>query len=286
MGAITESLVSFITQARFSDLTDDVVHETKRVLLDSVGCAIGGLTIEMGKIAVRLARRLGGPRESTIIGTGDKVSCVNAAFANGELINALDYDAGAVGHDSPIVIAASLAPVESVKVPGQDLLLAIALGHEISTRLMLAEGGSLLVCSTLEDNKVAKVAFREDVGYACTTIAAAVSAGKILNLTREKMANALGIAAYICPPNALRKYLEVSPVRMTKYHVFGWGAQAGVTSALLADMGFTGDTEVFDGDHCFWKFTGHPYWDTEQLLQDLGEKWLHKISYKQYPIGF
>jgi 2-methylcitrate dehydratase PrpD len=33
------------------------------------------------------------PRLTLDIGLGEKVSCGSAAFANGELINALDYDA-------------------------------------------------------------------------------------------------------------------------------------------------------------------------------------------------
>ena len=145
MRAIAERLADFVTKARFSDMPEDVVHETKRVLLDSIGCAIGGHSMDIGRISVELARRLGGPPESTIIGTGDRVSCVNAAFANGELINALDYDAGSAGHDTPVVIAASLAPVEGVQASGRDLLLAIAIGHEIATRLLLAKGGLLSV---------------------------------------------------------------------------------------------------------------------------------------------
>lgn len=269
MGKICEKLVEFTSKTQFSDLPHDVVHETKRVLLDSIGCAVGALLTDAGKSAVELARRLGGPRESTIIGTSDRVSCANAAFANGELINALDYDAGAVGHDTPYVIGASLGAIESAQASGKDLLLAIALGHEISTRLIRAEGG-----------------YREAGGWASATIAAAASSSKVLNLNQEQMANAIGIAGYVCPPNALRKHLDTSPVRMTKYHVSGWGAHGGVISALLAEMGFTGDTDLFEGEECFWKFTGHKQWNAESVLEGLGTKWIHKISYKQYPVGF
>ena len=107
MGKAMERLKSFMTEIQFDDLDEDVVHEMKRVLLDSIGCAIAGLTTEQGKIAVKLAKELGGPKESTIIGTSDKVSSVNAAFANGKLINALEFDSlSAGGHDAPCIIAA------------------------------------------------------------------------------------------------------------------------------------------------------------------------------------
>lgn len=80
-------------------------------------------------------------------------------------------------------------------------------------------------------------------------LAAATGAGKILNLDQDKIANAIGIAGCICPPNIARKCMETSPVRMTKYGPAGWSAQAGVTSALLAGMGYTGDTDLFEGEY-------------------------------------
>lgn len=280
VAGMTRKLADFVAGARFSALPGDIVHESKRILLDSVGCAIGGLSTEMGSIAVKLARRLGGKEESTIIGTGARVSCTNAAFANGELINALDFDAGSVGHDTPVVIAGSLALSENAKASGKDLLLAIAVGHEIATRLGSAEGGLLTI------TKEGVVTFAEVCGYASTSIAAAASASKIMNHDAEKMANALGLAAYLCAPNVAREFLDLTPAKMAKYGILGWYAQAGVTASLLAGMEFTGDTEVLDGENGFWKYTGRPDSKVELVLPGLGEKWVHRISYKQYPANF
>ncbi len=92
MGDLMELLVSFVTKTKFADLPEYIVHETKRALLDCIGCGIGGLRMSRGKICTKIAKKLGGTPESTILGTAGKVSCTNAAFANGELINALDYD--------------------------------------------------------------------------------------------------------------------------------------------------------------------------------------------------
>lgn len=284
MGEIVEKLADFTVKTHFKDLPKDVAHETKRVLLDSIGCAVAGHSVKSAKIAVDLAKRLGGPPESTIIGTRDKVSCANATFANGQLINALDYDADSAAHDVPIVMAASLAMSESVQASGKDLITAISIGHEISTRLTRATGSLLTLHQ--EGPEDVRIDFAEAFGYASATFAAAASAGKLLNLNHEKMANAIGIAGYVCPPNVAIKFLDVSPVRMTKYHVCGWGSQAGVMAALLAERGFTGDTEVFDGQHCFWKYTGFKEWNAELVLEDIEKKWLHKINYKQYPTGF
>ncbi len=122
--AATQQLVSFSLETNFNDLPGAVVHEVKCILLDSIGCGLAGLSVDKGKISVALARRLGGLPESTIIGIGDQVSCTSAGFANGELINALDYDAllHPGGHISPNVIPASLALAETKGTSGKDFI--------------------------------------------------------------------------------------------------------------------------------------------------------------------
>jgi 2-methylcitrate dehydratase PrpD len=96
MPTIVEALAGFTTEIRFEDLPANVVEESKRILLDSIGCALGGLSHPKGTIGVQYARLMGAGApgaQATILGTGEKVSTVGAGFANGELINALDFDA-------------------------------------------------------------------------------------------------------------------------------------------------------------------------------------------------
>ena len=137
MISLSQELARFVVEAKFEDLPAAVVHEAKRTLLDSIGCALAGIATDKGKIAISLARKLGGPPDSSIIGIGDKVSWCSAAFANGELINALDYDTILLppGHVSPYVIPAPMAIAESINASGKDLILAIVLGHEIPPRI-------------------------------------------------------------------------------------------------------------------------------------------------------
>jgi len=59
----------------------------------------------------------------------------------------------------------------------------------------------------------------------------------------------------------------------------------GVTAALLAEMGYTGDTDLFEGDYGFWRYTGEQP-KTEAALADLGKNWqAYQMLYKQYPGG-
>src|SRR5512145_2259478 len=112
MKKISDDLANFIVKTEYSELPADVIHEAKRSLLDAFGCAVAGITTDKGKIAVSVSKRLGGPGESSILGTGHKVSCANAAMANGELINGLDYDG--ISHIHPFAIPPALAIGESI----------------------------------------------------------------------------------------------------------------------------------------------------------------------------
>jgi len=278
MGSITDKMAKFATQVQFTDLPEKVSHEMKRVILDSIGCAIVGSPTEKGSIAAKLATKLGGPLESTIIGTKDRVSSANAAFANGESIHAVDWDStGPGGHDTPSLIGSALAIAESCGVSGKDLILAVALSYETTARL-----ASITIGAAPRPGK-GDMHWSPLVGQSGYTIAAAVSAGKILNLDQQKMANAIGIAGCICPVSMSRNMFQHPPFRMTRYGAAGPAAQAGITSALLAEMGYTGDTELFDGEYSFWRYTGLVP-RGEEVLSDLGVEWYStRITYKLYP---
>lgn len=289
MGGITEKFADFVSTVRFSDLPEYVVHEMKRIILDSIGCAILGRLTERGKIAADLASKLGGPSESSIIGVNDKVSCTNAAFANGEAMNALDFDAiSQLGrHDVPTLVSGILSLAESADASGKDLILSAAIGFEISGRIKSLAG------SMTTGSGNSKIAWPE-ISSVAEGASFGVAAGgcKVLTLNQEKIANAIGITGYICLPATLRKFIETTPSKMTKYGPAGWGAQAGITAALLAERGYIGDTDLFDGEYGFWKYMGisEGTRNTHILLEDLeslGTQWVaHQISYKQYPCGY
>jgi 2-methylcitrate dehydratase PrpD len=284
MESVTGRVVDFIEGMQFKHLPSAVVHEVKRVFLDSLGCALGGMTTDKGRLGIQLARRLGGPPESTVIGIRDKVSATSAAFANGELINALDFDAVMVpggGHVSPYVIPAPLAIAESVKASGKDLILALALGHEVATRLGLSLRGMMRY---VKEGGVGNVVLSEVYGYSFCIFGGTVAAGKLLKLNPKKMSYALGITGSLCPVPSMMKWSSSPPPAMAKYGSPGWIGEAEVTAALLAEMGYTGDTSVLDGERGFWKFYASDRWKPENLTEKLGQQWQTlNMNYKPYP---
>jgi len=273
---ISDDLVDFITKTEFEDLPQDVIHETKRSLLDALGCAVAGMATDKGKIAVSLAKRLGGPQESSIIGVGGRVSCTNAAMANGELINSLDFDA--ISHIHPFAIPPALAMAESMKTSGRDLILSTVLAQEIGKRFIMALSNMLA--------KLTKEAKTPDVfGNSNECIfGATTGVAKVLRLSAEKLAHALGIAAYLCPLPVCRDWEDTTPKSMIKYVSAGWICQTSVTAALLAKEGYTGNPRVFDGEYGFARFYSAERWAPEMIVEGLGDQWhFMEMAYKPYP---
>jgi 2-methylcitrate dehydratase PrpD len=281
--SITQRLVDFAMKTNYDDLPKAVIHESKRVLLDSLGCAVAGLSSEKGKFAVKLATQLGGPTESSIFGTGCKVACSNAAFANGELINSQDYDADAQGHFSPALIPGPLALAEKVGATGKDLILAVALGHEITMRMR--SGLPTIAETVIKGPDKGKNFLAPVYGYGFAVIGGTAACGKILKLDRENMFNSLGVAGYISPVACGGKYREPHPAVMTKYTAQGWTCQTQVTAALLGGMGYRGDHTVLDGDYGYWRFFApSEKWDLNLVIDRLGEEWhVQTLVYKFYP---
>jgi 2-methylcitrate dehydratase PrpD len=280
MANVIEGLVNFATETKFEDLPGDVVQETKRILLDSIGSALGGLNIDKGKIAVQLARQLNGSATASIVGTANKVSYLEAAFANGELIQALDYDAVIFPaiHVTPFVLAAPLAFAEGLHSSGKELIRAIAIALEISTKF----GKAFPKSGQIVGGKVVPLPVK---GYNWTIFGGTAASGVLLGLNLEKMSQALGIAGLIAPVNARQKFMTTVPVTMSKHLMAGWMCAAEVTSVLLSDMGYVGDTKVFEGDYGFPRFCGYTRWEPTAVTEELGKSWefVKGTNYKIYP---
>ncbi len=268
---ITSTVAKFAVKTSYSDLPDPVIEKVKQILLDSIGCALGGYVVDRSKIALELVEELGGHPQATIIGN-QKTSYALAAFANGELINALDYDANGplTPHVIPYVIPPTLAMAERVEASGKDLITALAIGHEIGGR----------VASSLAQHRVLieeppYYEWSPRFGFTPTVFGAVAGAAKILRLNEEKLSNAFGIGGASTPVPANAKWEHTpGPAIMTKYNCWsGWIAQLGAFAAILAERGFTGDTTILDGEWGFWKIYGSPFFKVENLIGDLGKAW-------------
>lgn len=278
---IVEQLAHFAIESDFAQLPATVVEECKRIVLDAIGCALAAVDEPKGRIGVEYGRLTGGASgDATIIGTGDRVSIFGASFANGELINALDFDPVLPpGHVTPCVLPGALAVGESVGASGTDLINAVAVAHEISYRIGKA-------MDYLRDTKDGKVSPPPIFGYSSTVFGATAAIIKLKGLSRDILANALGIAGSISPVNSLVAWCQHAPSSTIKYQLAGALTQTALTAAHMAELGHRGDLQIMDDrEFGYARFIGTARWEADCITTNLGTDWQFPAeqSYKPYP---
>ncbi len=280
---LTRTLASFAAQ-REVDIPEAVRVETQRLVLDTLGCIIGGWATTKGRLAAGLAQDLGGAPQATILGTSCRVGVDHAAFANAELANALDADAVFlnISHVVPSIVPGVLAAAEAVGCGGARTLEAIAVGQELAARLTMA------ITPVLEgsDGVQTRHVIGPVLGYGFAALGVAAGVGRLLDLDAERMAHGLGLAAYYSPVPSVLAWLRASPLSMVKYAPMGWTAQAGMTAALLAAKGYTADTSVLDSRQSVMHLWGSDRFEPEYLLDGLGRDWqsVRWLTYKPQPV--
>ncbi|KPK29677.1 MAG: hypothetical protein AMK69_05815 [Nitrospira bacterium SG8_3] len=282
---ITGEIARFAETISYDALPSRVIDETRRLILDSTGCAIGGVTTEKGRIGIRFGESLSERGDTTILGHAKKVHPFSSAFANGELMNALDYESllAPPEHLTPYVMPACLASAEMNAVSGKALILSIAIAHEITTRLSesLVFGNRFSV--ELPEKGVALAL--PTPGYGICLFGGIAGAGRLMDFTAGEIANAMGIGGFSCPTPMLAKFAMTVPVSMTKYLSSGLISQVEMTSLLLTKLGHTGDRGVLNGKYGFFRSFGCETWMPEKVIEGLGKEWRFpdRIFYKTYP---
>ena len=282
---ITGEISRFAETISFDALPGTVVDETKRLILDSIGCAIGGINTEKGKIGIRFGQSLSERGGTTILGHGKDAHPFSSAFANGELMNALDYESllAPPEHFTPYVMPACLASAEMNAASGKALILSIAIAHEITTRLSesLVFGNRFSV--ELPDKGIALAL--PTPGYGICLFGGIAGAGRLMDFKADEIANAMGIGGFSCPTPMLAKFAMTVPVSMTKYLSSGLISQIEMVSLLLTRLGHTGDRGVLNSKYGFFKSFGCETWMPQKVIEGLGREWRfpERIFYKTYP---
>ena len=253
---VTDTLAQFVTQTRYSAISEKTVANAKMHLLDTLGVALAGAREPVATIALDYCKRIGSAADSTIWGTGLKAAAPTAAFANGLLAHALDYDDWDafihVGHPSSMLLGAALSVGESIGVSGEELLKAYVLGIEIICKLAAN-------CPNLQDR-----------GFHSTpvwgSLGAAVACGSLLKLTALQVKAALGIAASAAGGIHRQQGSMVKP-----FHA-GNSARNGAEAALLAKAGFTADGAILEAPRGFCDtFFGPGTCDFEKMVENIGQ---------------
>jgi 2-methylcitrate dehydratase PrpD len=268
---ITYQLATFVHQTGYADLPTAAIDRAKQAIIDTVGTTLAGATDPVGDILTRYIISLGGTPQATIFGKGVRTSAPQAALVNGAMAHAFDYDDvnwSMSGHPSVPLLPAIMAVGEAQGATGKALLTAYVLGFEIEAKI----GRGL--------NPT-----HYQLGWHATStlgsLGAAAAVAKLLNLSAQHTAVALGIAASMA--SGLRQNFGT----MTKPLHPGHAAMNGVTAATLAQMGFTADTDILEAPFGFARlFTGAGEYHLERSTAALGAPYdllEPGIVVKQYP---
>src|SRR3954466_14090666 len=260
---LSYTIADWACSLKYEHLSDQAIQAAKLFWFDSIGCALGGSQQEDATILLKHHRAMGGGNEkATAFVSGFKTNPVDAAFLNGHMMRAMDYNdiywKADPCHPSDL-IAAPLALCESERLSGKDLILGTIIAYEIEMRLC----------------EIGRPGVREYGWHHATlsAFAAPLAAGRVLNLTVDQMVSAIGISAArtFCPG-------AVTAGKLTnmKNTVDPWAGRMGAESALLAREGFSGPEHMIDGKEGLFavfshvQYKGQPAsFDGEGLVKDL-----------------
>ncbi len=232
MGALTSHAIDFTLNLNWEDLPDNVRHQAKRCLLDTLGALIAGSQTPVAAILRRTALSQFGGDQATILVSGERVSAAGAALTNGFFGNALDIDDGyrnVKGHPGACALPPVLTAAElSGSCSGQEFLTALVVAYELGIR------AGVIRHATYQ-------AYHASGSWGAVAGAAAV--GRLLGLDHQQLFHAMGAAEYHAPIAPMMKGIDTPAMGKDS---IGWGCMVAVLSALMAGDGFTGVCPMFD----------------------------------------
>lgn len=239
MDTVVARIADYASAMRYEDFSASDIHECKRRVVDTFGCALGAYHAEPSRIARVLALRVNAIPGSHVLGTAHRTLPELAAFAfssMGRYLDANDTYPGGGGHPSDIM-GAVLSVAEATGANGRTVITSIMLAYEIYHALFRAI--------------VMREKGLDHVFY--TAVGAAVGAAKVLGLEGTRLTHAISLAV---TPNLALEATRRGELSMWKGSAAGNAVRNGVFAALLAAEGMSGPEKPIDGAHGLWELVG------------------------------
>lgn len=270
--SISERLSRHAASIQGDRIPADGVKAAKISLMDAVGVSIAAAALEPICAPFLNIAAEAPSGQCTVFGRKEKVDAGTAAWANGALAHALDYedvhDASGM-HPNAAVVPVALALAESNRaLSGREVLEAIAIGSDIACRLGLARPGNL--------NKY---------GWYFPPIASAfgatATAGRLLALSQQQMCDAFSLT--LCQTSCSSELVN-SPNTHVRAIRDAFPARTAIESVRLAKAGVRGFELPFEGDHGFAQMYARGDYHFDRLVADLGSRFLGaEVSFKAWP---
>jgi 2-methylcitrate dehydratase PrpD len=271
---ISDELADFAAGLALDAVPERVALRAKHLVLDALGCGFAACAEPFAqRIAASMAKLAGaGPRG--VIGRPERLPLRDAALVNGMLMHGLDYDdthAAGVIHLTVSVFPAALAAGAHAGASGAELLAAYVAGLESGARISAAAKGGF-----------------HHTGFHPTavigTFAATLAAGRLMGLTRARLAGAQGVALSFAAGTL--QFLEDGS--WTKRIHPGWAAAGGITAAALAADDIPAPREAYEGRFGLYRThlapTALAACDLSAATAALGTVWeLENVAVKPFP---
>jgi len=265
-------LARFATYTKISDLPKDVIGHAKRILMDTIGVILGGVTAPE---ATAMARRMSstGSAACTIIGHALKSSPMNAALVNGTAATWLDFDSGhrpppgkpllPAAHPPIHLVPATLAVAESVNAAGAQVIPALVVGYDVGARIGLASRlRPQIHCHGTYHN-----------------ISAAVAAARLKAYNSVQVQHTINLAAHLTMMPSFENAYQGGTVR----NVYaGAGGALGILATRLAASGFTPERDALGS---VYGLVASPWIDPDRVTDALGQRFeITQGFIKAYPM--
>lgn len=263
---VTETFAHHATVFASQPIPAEVAHHAERALVDWYASYFPGLAMPSVKILADVLSEDFDRGDARIVG-GRQASPRAAALFQGTAAHAAEVDDSfrdAMYHPGAATIATALSMAHACKASGTDLLRAVVLGYEISTRIGVVLG-------------------RPHYRYWHNTgtvgvFGAAAAAASLLRLDASAYAHALAIAATFSAglQQAFRLDAMAKPLHA------GRAAEAGVMAAQLAARGMTSSLDVLEGEAGLGHAMGQGA-DWTQVARTLGEDFhITRLTFKNH----
>ncbi len=255
----TASLSQFVAESSYGGLPQNVRELLSVLFLDYMRVASIGERMSWSMWAKNYTAEFGGRGVSQILFSKVQTDPVRAAFLNTTFAGSIDSDdthVGAMLHPGSIVFSSALAIGQHVHASATDMFAAAAAGYEAMIRIALC----------LQPSHFNR-GFQSTA--TCGRFGAVVAAAKLLfrgNDAARHIAEAVGIAA--SSVGGLTQFYQ-SGSTVKRIHA-SQAAEIGVQSALLAQSGFSGPTDILEGSNGFAQAYANQV-DFSHLLDDLGK---------------
>jgi 2-methylcitrate dehydratase PrpD len=271
-GTAIDRIIANVLEAEFEAVDQETLQNAKDRIIDTVGCLISGAQGAGSAELVELMQDHRDRLEATILMHGRKIAVADAAMVNCLLCRAFDYEPVSPvmdgrlvpGHVSGTTVMTAMSLSEAVGASGRELLIAMLLGDDLTTRL-------LHTCEV-------SLALGWDGNGTANAVGATATAGRLLGLNDKQLRHAFGLVLNTLSGTAQNIWEGTTAFKLP----LGLAARNAIFSAQLAAAGWTAPKDALQGQFGYYELFTNGIRDEELLTKDLGKKFWGDRTFKPY----